>query len=1529
MDEQNDTPVPRPRRWPKRLAIGAGITVVLLGGAVWYLGREATLQQIAERVARASGGQITITGVTGSLYGRMHLGRVVYRSPESVITADNIDINWSPLQYFSEGVAISELHVASTVMQSLQPSKPPTMPLSLAPPFRLSIGDAKLAKFVMIDELGARTAIDNVALKLYGDSKQWQLKDASAITRFGRVTAEGTVGARLPFPVEAKGSLSQSVAAPGRPTAQLAAAATGDFKLLTLAIKGSSSNATGDGVLTLAPFDPIVLRTLDLRAHGVDPSRFNAAWPKASLELAAKANIGEGQRVSGSLSLANTGDSGPLDQQRLPLRSITGRLGGTLKVATIDDVLIDLGAAGKLSGSGSIHRSAPDGGIETADFRLQTSRIDLHGLHSSANPTAIAGTIAASSQGKVQRLNARLADKGLRLDAQATLEDSVLRVSEARIAAGKGSIALKGEAGLVGDKPFKASASIAHFDPSVLGSYPAADLNASLNASGRLAPEWQASASFAIQASRFMNQALSGKGKLQADARHLSGIDVDLTLGGNTAEARGAFGLPADKLTWRIDARQLAALGIAPASAGPTPSRSAITPADAAPMAPGTAKRGGMREARSTAAAVPDRLPAKRGASAAAGVRSTSGANAATGLRGALSASGVATGGYAAPRSSFEATARGLAMAGARARGEDSVLSVRGDIGLAGPKRDIEITASGSASRFNPAAFGSAPAGSISAEFSGSGRIAQDWRGKLNLKLLPSTLSGAPLAGHAKVSATSQHVESSDIHLQLGQNTLQAQGGFGSTGDRLDWKLDAPQLGNLGPGFGGVLRGTGSLSGTAGKPSIAFSMDGNSLRLLEQHQIKAIKASATLGAGQGAADAVISDIDLTGYSSPAITIGKAHLQTSGTRAAHQLQLTASGDRFDASLRVRGAMNGDTWTGAIESLQNKGRFALALQAPAPLSITGPSGKGVLGLAQPEKLALSRAAITLSDGGALRIDSLEKDGVHWRSKGAAAGVNASYLAQLSDAWRDNVVSDLTLGANWAIGLTAPASTGAAPALDGSLSVFREKGDITVTGGDRPIPLGLSQLEARVNVSGDILRVQTALNGARSGQARLDATAQLRNGRIPDDSPLSVSGNIDMPSIAWLSPLASMQGLELDGALKAALSGSGTIGNPVLNGDISGQRLAVNWVEQGIKLKNGELQARIAGDQLQLQRLRFDGEEGNMQADGWLRLANAEATMQLKLTASKLEVLARPDRILVLSGESTLVRDAKHFQLDGKFRADRASIELPSENTPTISDDVVILGKTKPTVKSAAESMPLNIDLEADLGNDFRLKGKGLDAELAGAVRVRIADRRAPRVNGSIRVVSGTYAAYGQKLAIERGVLNFTGAYDNPGLNILALRKRPEGEQLSVTNVEAGVEVRGTALAPVAKLVSTPTVPDSEKLSWLVLGHGLEDMQGNEMGLLGTAAGALFGGKGGGSLANKVGLDELGVSQAKGLESTVVTVGKKLSSRAYLSFEQGAGTATSLVKLRYKLTPRITLQFQTGTNNALDVLYTWAFD
>jgi translocation and assembly module TamB len=228
---------------------------------------------------------------------------------------------------------------------------------------------------------------------------------------------------------------------------------------------------------------------------------------------------------------------------------------------------------------------------------------------------------------------------------------------------------------------------------------------------------------------------------------------------------------------------------------------------------------------------------------------------------------------------------------------------------------------------------------------------------------------------------------------------------------------------------------------------------------------------------------------------------------------------------------------------------------------------------------------------------------------------------------------------------------------------------------------------------------------------------------------------------------------------------------------------------------------------------------------------------------------------------------------------------------------------------------------------------LHGKGVDATLGGSLHLLRTGERPPRLNGSIRVVSGTYSAYGQKLSIEHGMLTFSGPYDNPSLDILAVRKPTNGEQPSETNVEAGVEVRGTAQAPVARLESTPNVSDSEKLSWLVLGHGIQGTSASEADVLGAAAGALLSGSGGGfpsRLASSLGLDEIAVSSsASGVESTVVTVGKRLSSRAYLGFEQGTGTASSLVRLRYKLNPRISLQLQTGTNTALDLLYSWAFD
>ncbi|WP_295993138.1 translocation/assembly module TamB domain-containing protein [Rugamonas sp.] len=1473
-------PAPAParrRRWLRRTLVAFAVLAALVASAVWLLGRQSTLQQLVARVAHASHGEIAISGVTGSLYSHMHIGHLVYRSKDGVVTADDIDIAWSPLQYFSEGIAISELHIASLTSHSTAPSKAATMPTSLAAPFRLNVADARLNQLTLIGFDGSRNVISDVRLQLSGDKASWHVEHASAQTVVGALQADVTLGATKPFALTGTATLTQSAASAGAlPPATLALRVKGDLALVTLAAQGKSGAASGEALLSLAPFDAIILRAADIKARGIDPANFNATWPRADMSANVSARIAPDRKISGGFALLNHSQAGTLDEHRLPLRGFSGDIGGTLTAATIGHVLLDLGAAGQFHGSGDVQREAIDAGIASAAFKLHTDRFDLKGVSGGMNKTDIAGDITLTSAADKLTLAAALAQNGLRLDLRATLADALLKIEQARLLAKQGTIDITGQAGLKAHQPFTASASARHFDPSALGAFPVADLNADISASGQLSPAWQVAASFALKPSTLFKQPLSGKGKLDADARHISGVDATVALAQNTAQLSGSFGAPGEKLEWSVAAKQLS-----------------IVSGD---------------------------------------------------LLGALNASGVVTGTMAAPRGSFTADAQGLGLASAKHPAPDSVLHAGGDVWLAataGEQRHAELKISGSAARLNPAAFGAFPAGAINADFSGAARLTKDWRADLDLALKPpSTLSNAPLSGYARLAASATRLERADIDLHLGADSLQAKGGFGGARDRIDWKLDLPQLATLGPQFGGALHAAGALSGTIDKPAATLSLDGAGLRLPGAQQVRTLRGSATIGSvGAGAADndAIVSDIAVAGYASSGLSIDSAHLQTSGTRAAHVIGLSANNKDFDAALRIKGGSNGGVWTGVIDTLQNRGRYALALQAPATLRIAGASGEGLAGLAHPQQIALANFTLKLPDG-AIRIDSLEKDGAQWRSKGQAGGVPANYLAQMSDAWRDNVSSDMTLGAAWALNLRA-AAPGGAPAIDGMLHVYREKGDVTVTGADVPLPLGLRQLDARVDVAGSALRMQLAMDGSRAGQARVDATAQLVDGRLAGDSPLKLAGSANMGSLAWLAPLSGQAGLEMDGTLKLAISGGGTIGAPLLNGDISGAQLVVNWADQGIKLRNGVLQATLAGDQLQLKKLYFDGSSGHAQAEGAIRFANAEATMQLALSADHLEVLARPDRTLVVSGSSTLTRDAKHFELDGKFRADRADIELASQDTPTLSDDVVIVGKdarSGATGKAAAPSMPLTIDVEADLGDNFKLKGKGIDAQLAGSVRIRVAERRPPRATGSIHVVTGTYAAYGQKLAIERGVINFTGAYDNPGLNILAVRKRPDDEPLSDTNVEAGVEVRGTALAPVARLVSTPAVSDSDKLAWLVLGHGMDSTSGNDTALLGAAAGALFGG-GSGKLANSLGLDELGVGQATGtptgtaagLQTTVVTVGKRISSRAYLSFEQGASTATSLVKLRYKLNPRFTLQFQTGTNNALDVLYSWAFD
>jgi translocation and assembly module TamB len=164
----------------------------------------------------------------------------------------------------------------------------------------------------------------------------------------------------------------------------------------------------------------------------------------------------------------------------------------------------------------------------------------------------------------------------------------------------------------------------------------------------------------------------------------------------------------------------------------------------------------------------------------------------------------------------------GLGWVAQQRKNDNGSLHASGEAWLGGKdtNRFVELQGQRRHAALNPAAFGSPLAGSINGSFDASGRTGANMGGSVNLTLQQSTLSKSPLWGVARLTADKRHVSNADVDLHLGANVVAARGAFGSGRDTLNWRIDAPQLGALGPDFGGALRGSGTLSGTMDTPSL-------------------------------------------------------------------------------------------------------------------------------------------------------------------------------------------------------------------------------------------------------------------------------------------------------------------------------------------------------------------------------------------------------------------------------------------------------------------------------------------------------------------------------------------------------------------------------------------------------------------------------------------------------------------------------------------------------------------------------------
>jgi translocation and assembly module TamB len=839
-------------------------------------------------------------------------------------------------------------------------------------------------------------------------------------------------------------------------------------------------------------------------------------------------------------------------------------------------------------------------------------------------------------------------------------------------------------------------------------------------------------------------------------------------------------------------------------------------------------------------------------------------------------------------------------------------------------------------------------------------------RGQAALAIRPSQIAGVPLSGSATLHSGANARAAATLELVADGNTLRATGQLANTGtgagDAWDLRVDAPTLARLAPVYrllqpaGSDATLTGSLHATAhlaGRwPTLATQgqLDATALRIgaLGARTVQGRWTIATAANAPVDAQLTLTDASIARGTAPGPSLASAQLQLKGTGRAHTLELRAESKalppawvdavqaaptppdaRTTAWLQAQGglvdlpgaALGG--WRGTLQQLELR-----SSGAAAPLLRTRDVAIEALWAGGP-------ARATVQPGRAeLLVGALRWSRIAWQAAtrdGGYAQIEAD--AEIEPLRIAPLLARMQPDFGWGGDLTLAArlKLRSAPTFSADVVIERSAGDLSVTEEQGTRALGLTDLRLGLAVDNGVWNFTQGLAGKTLGVAagavvvRTDPQATWPAADAPIQGVLELQVADLGTWGTWVPP-----GWRVGGALRTSASIAGRFGAPEYTGEVHGTQLAARNFLQGVNVTDGDVAIQLSGTSARIERFTAKAGGGSMTLAGSASLGDAPKAV-LQVSAEHFQLLGRVDRRIVTSGQGTLQLDARSLAFDGRFGIDEGLIDFSRSDAPSLSDDVEVVrakgaaapnAASAPAPTAAVTAREVVLDLRVALGDKLRLRGRGLDTGLSGDLRITSPGGRLA-VNGSVRATDGTYAAYGQKLSIDKGLITFNGPIDNPRLDIEATRPN--------IDVRVGVAVTGNATNPRVRLFSEPELSEIDKLSWLVMGRASDGLGRTDTALLQRAALALLAGEGDSptdQFTKALGLDDIGVRQQTDGEvrETVISLGKQLSRRWYVGYERGLNATTGNFQLIYRIAQRFTLRAQSGEDSSLDLIWTW---
>lgn len=759
-------------------------------------------------------------------------------------------------------------------------------------------------------------------------------------------------------------------------------------------------------------------------------------------------------------------------------------------------------------------------------------------------------------------------------------------------------------------------------------------------------------------------------------------------------------------------------------------------------------------------------------------------------------------------------------------------------------------------------------------------------------------LRGLPVKGQGQgvISIRNRYLSLQGFQLTALGARFIVNGQAGRTTGDLQFSIDAPDLKNINPLAGGSLSAKGKIRGNWQSPHITATLTGQRLRL---HSLSIGKLSASIKPTGG--NNFSSRIVLQNIHRAKMHIQRLSLTANGLPSHMQTRLQASMPEGNLVARLSGGMISHPmrWEGRLLQLDLKSQKGPTwqLKTPARLSI-GRHELAVNALClQPGNTQTAHACLNLKSG----ISGIALQ-ANWKNLPIA----------IINPW---LPQPIKLAGN----LNGQAHFQGKPkSLRGQLTTNMPNGKLEIIRPDQSknYPLILSRLDLKLADNQVDLSFKAGLPDHGTMDARLQtgfSSKAFLNGQI----------NFNLPKLSFINGLTA-RAQHIEGDLSGQFSFSGTRDAPVIKNQITLDKGAFVLPQLGIRVHDIRVDMNGSNMGNQPIQLKLQGRSGPgvIQANGQIRgLFTKTPRVQLNINGKDFQAVALPNLSAQITPLLTMDATPNLIRVRGKVKVPKADIKIKQlpPGTVKVSSDTRIVGEHQ----AAMQAPRINARIELILGKDVKIDTFGLSGQLTGNLLLDQVSGSPTSGNGTLKIVNGTYSAYGLNLTLTQGILNFAGPVDNPGLNVIAQRQ--------TGNVTAQLAVTGTLKSPRSNVTATPPMSESEALSWLITGHGLAGASKSDAAQLIKAIAAMhMGNTGGGlldTLKHRTGLSDIGV-QGSSLQQSSLLLGKYLTPDLYIRYAAGLFDHSNAVSLSYRLSRSFSIEAKSGNAQGIDLLYQVVF-